>query len=307
MPHADRAGQHAAERQTRHGAVRGVGDDAVVRFDVGQRLGQEHFLEILIPLVCQGQPAAVVAGAVDEVVVHHDDERLQAPLRDEVVGDRGREAGVRPLRLVLARAVLQVQDRVALVRPAVVLRRRVDEGAAPFPLDLREEPMLAHVPVRHIPHLVIGVLRGRNLDGAQPAVRIGELQPGIGNAGAVHDPADQLVAHLRRLGDDVPPAFGVLLRREFDEGEFELDILRARGRLETEPVFAVGVDFGEFRLALRAGRALPAVGSRRDEGPLGVRGGAEEARRGEGEEEMFHHRRVISFPKDNENDYFCTN
>ena len=92
-----------------------------------------------------------------------------------------------------------------------------------------------------------------------------------------------------------------------DEGEFELDILRARGRLETEPVFAVGVDFGEFRLALRAGRALPAVGSRRDEGPLGVRGGAEEARRGEGEEEMFHHRRVISFPKDNENDYFCTN
>ena len=56
----------------------------------------------------------------------------------------------RPARLVLAAAVLQVQDRIARVAIVVVTGRGVDEGATPVLGRLGEVPALADLAVRHV-------------------------------------------------------------------------------------------------------------------------------------------------------------
>jgi hypothetical protein len=66
-------------------------------------------------------------------VRHHDNERLQLSIGDEVIQNQVRPAGLRPAALVAAGAVKQVQDRVPIGRSTIV-RRRVDEHA-PHGLD----------------------------------------------------------------------------------------------------------------------------------------------------------------------------
>ena len=257
-------------------------------FNVRKGLCEEHLLIILVPFVRQGQPAAVVSGPIDEVVVHHDDERFNLSFRYEIIGNDGGKAGVCPFRLVLSGSVLEVEDRVMPVRLRIIAGGGVDIGPAPFPFNLGVKPVFADIPVRNVPHEVIFIFRRGDLYGTEPTVGIGEFQSGIRQAGTVHNPPDKLVTHLGRLSNHVPSAFRILLRREFLEGEFQLHVLGGGRGAEAEPVLSVRVNFGEFGLALCAGGALPTIGGRWNKSPLGVCGADEQVCRGNGKEKVLH-------------------
>ena len=169
---------HAAHRQAGHGAVVAVRDRAVGRVDerdeglrhvVLERLG--HVLHGLPHLRraerLSGQVGRDLAGAPRVAVGHHDDHRLAASRRDQVVEDEVRASLADPAGLVLAAAVLQVEHRVARLRLLVVVRREVDERVAPGAGHLRVVPDLAHLAVRHVLDVVVVDARLGDLDGAR--------------------------------------------------------------------------------------------------------------------------------------------
>ena len=74
--------------------------------------------------------AAPPTAADVAAVIHHDDEGLGFALGDQVVHDQARVALAAPAGFIFARAVLQVEHRIALARILVVIGRRVDEAVA---------------------------------------------------------------------------------------------------------------------------------------------------------------------------------
>ena len=83
-------------------------------------------------------------------VRHHDDHRPGLALRQQVVRDVLARPKDGPGGLVVARAVEQVEDRVASRRVLVVARRRVDIEPAPPAQRLRAVLVDAHGAVRHV-------------------------------------------------------------------------------------------------------------------------------------------------------------
>ena len=71
-----------------------------------------------------------VLGAVRDAAAHDDDHRLGLALGNEVVEDDVGEALIDPAGLILAAAVLEVEDGEALVAVHLVLRRSIDEQCA---------------------------------------------------------------------------------------------------------------------------------------------------------------------------------
>ena len=112
-----------------------------------------------------------------------------------------------PALLVLSPAVQQIQHRIFHLRVGVVVRRRVDVGAAPGPRHLRQVPLLAHRPTRHVLQaVVVGVRRGLgHLDGAVVPTRA-EERPccRIRDDGAIDRQAVVMEPHHLRGCRDIP-------------------------------------------------------------------------------------------------------
>src|SRR5687768_16972357 len=89
-----------------------------------------------------------VAGARRVAAVHDDDHGLGLLLGEEVVEDEVHAALVGPAALVFAGAVLKVEDGVARVGIGIVIRRRIDAGAAVIPRHFRDVP--------EVPDLAVG-------------------------------------------------------------------------------------------------------------------------------------------------------
>ena len=177
---------HAAHRKAGHRAVRLIGDGAEVGVDERNEIVDEHLLERaeVERASARTRHSAVRragrsrrsvrwprAGERIAAVFHRDDERLRFSLGDQVVHDQSGVALAAPARFILARAVLQIEHRIALARVLVVIRRRVNESVPVRVARLREVMNLAELAVRHVLERVeVRVLR-RNFDRAAPAAR----------------------------------------------------------------------------------------------------------------------------------------
>ena len=171
----DGLGLHASHGQAGHGPASLVGLGAEVCVDVRYQLVTEHGLERLDVEFAQRPETDLVGHAVG----HHHQERPGGAGGDQVIQNQARMALDAPPILVLAEAVLQVQDWITLVGFFVIARRGVDEGA-PVGLGARRlEQDLAHLAVGHVLHRVeVGVMR-RDLHTAPPPVGP-EVIPAVG-------------------------------------------------------------------------------------------------------------------------------
>ena len=123
MRRPDLEGLHAAHREPCHGAVLAVGDGAEVGVDFGDRLPSPASLRMRQsgwPSRCRSGSRRAAPGLVANPLFITIDHGHGLLLRDQVVENELRAAGVRPFGFVFARAVLQVEHRVARARVGIV-------------------------------------------------------------------------------------------------------------------------------------------------------------------------------------------
>ncbi len=277
---------HAAHREPRHRPGLAVRDGAIGRVDHRDQVLDHHLLERaehpaevgprgrsgVLPgrgrrrrrrTGCGGR----VAGPTRIAPLHDDDHRPGFPLGDQVVHDEGHVPLPRPARLVLAAAVLEVQDGIAHLGVVVVTGRGVDEGATPLLGRLRVVPALPDLAVRNVlREIEVDPLLG-DLDAAGVLARAVErVARRVVDLGAVDE--HPIVVEPRHLGigGRGPEAILVLRRRvPLGSEEPELDLLGI-GCLDPERHPQVGVDLG-IRLALDVGGRGDGVGRLRNPGP----------------------------------------
>ncbi len=208
-----------------------------------------------------GAASPAAAKDIAAAVIHHDDERSGLVRGNQVVHDQVRAPLATPPGLVLARAVLQVEDRITIAGVLVVLGRRVDEAAARGASALREVQGLAELAVRDVLDGVEILILGRDLDAAAPAAGAEEeLAAGVGHLGAVNvDPVVMEALVQGACGADPGAVFAF---RQSDAAPFgHLQVLGLR-RDDAETRAAFRIDLGVL-LAQLVGRCWLEVLHRR--------------------------------------------
>ncbi len=191
-----------------------------------------------------------LAGPAGVALLHDHEHRLRLLRGDQVVQDEAHAALVRPAGLVLAAAVLEVEDGIARLAIGVVAGRGVDEDAPPVLGRLREVPALADLAVRHVLGQVVVDALLRDLDPAGVlAGAVERLARGVVHLHAVDE--HPVVVEPRHHGvRGRGPEAVLALRRGVplvvEEPEF--DLLGVR-RLDAEGHAQVGMDPGILRAA----------------------------------------------------------
>ena len=147
-----------------------------------------------------------------------------------------------PAGLVLAHAVLEIQDRIALGERMIITGGRVDHAAAIVSLEGRIIDDGADLAVRDLMRaVVIAFWTFGNLDGAGAAVTaaIG-VTVGIRDRGPVHEEVVEVETYGERFGMAVPPAVGILFHGiDGPAVDFHFGSL---GRIQAEPGPSLCVD-----------------------------------------------------------------
>src|SRR5262245_40295531 len=168
--------------------MRLIGDGAEVGIDEGNQVINEHTLErVEVEGTKAAAPARTRSGTVRRAsssrgrvrppraaaeriaaVFHHDDEGLRFSLDDQVVHDKTSVALPSPAGFIFARAVLQIQHRVALARVLVIVRWGVNKAVAVRVVGFREVMNLAKLAMRNVLQCVEVPILGRHFDRAAP-------------------------------------------------------------------------------------------------------------------------------------------
>ena len=164
-------------------------------------------------------------------VVHHDDHRLGLPGRNQVVHDEIHVPLGEPAGLIFAPAVQQIQNGIARFGVGPVVRRRVDETAAPLGGHLGEIPLLADAAARYILGAV--VVHGVGLGDLDSAILPAGSEEGhggrVGDRGSIDPKAVVVESDYQRRGGHGPYAVGAFGHLE-SPPDADGHLLGVRGR-----------------------------------------------------------------------------
>ena len=211
------------------------------------------------PLPAAPAPVRSCARPGSVAVVHDDDHGHGLLRRDQIVENEIRAALKGPARFVFPAAVLQIQNRIARLRVGIVVRRSVDEGAAPLAGDLGQVRPDAHLSVRHI---LVGIVVDallRHFDSA--CILAGAVEGVTGRVVHRHAVDDQLIvveARNQRRSGDAPHSVRPF-RHVMTAGQRNLDLLRIGG-FELEGHAVIAVDSGILGAQDVGGRGLRSAG-----------------------------------------------
>ena len=238
-------GFHPSHGKTGHGPVVFIGKGIEIGIYVRDQLIHQNSLERLDIKISE---SAAELDLVCHAVCHHNDERFDLAVCDQIVHDQVGVSLGRPGGFIFTPSVLQVQHRIFFVFLFFVARRRIDKSPAYRVRTWGIEKHLLYFSVGNVLHSIEILIVGRDFYSAFPSCGTIEIKCSrIVEDSSVHGKMIIMEPLIQRSGSRSHPGavFCLLEHGTSPATQAEADANRlCVGSFHTESCISLGIDLG---------------------------------------------------------------